>query len=292
MKQKYFLAVLLCPVLLYLSGCSSGSYNVKNLPEGSDSTQIVQRDSSNPVEPIKGKTFRVRTIPNFTLTGIFALDLGFAELSSNYANRFESDQFIKGENFGVRNGYSAYLIGKLPLHPQGNIRLTISAGYNHFANDFMSDASPFGSVKYNVLVFGAGIENNFSPKYRLRPYVGGEITGNLISGDAVIDTATVTSSPAINVKIKSSFRIGISVYTGFEYLIANSFGLNFGVKLTHNNLLLKQSATDGTTEIPLRDKKSNEDPATPFAGFKSFVHLGFYMGANIYFGIKDIPFKF
>lgn len=293
MNRKYLFSVLLCPLLFWLAGCSSGSYNVKNLPDGSDSLNIVNRDSTDKPAPIKGKTFRVRTIPKFTLTVVGGINLGMSELSSNYADRFDALQFVDGQNFGVRNGYGVYAIGKIPLHKAGNVRLTISAAFNAFNNEFMGDVSPFGNVKYKVISFGAGLENNFSPKYRLRPYIGLMLTGNMISGDAVIntlDTNNVVTSTT-NLKIKNSMRLGVNINTGIEYLISNNIGVDFGVRLSHNNIIFKSSPDDGTaTEIPLRDKKL-DDPL-PFSGFKNFVYVAFTLGVNIYWGIKDVAFKF
>jgi outer membrane protein W len=295
MRKQLLLIVPLFLALIYLCSCSSGQYKIKDLPESHD-TVGVQLDTAELKDfklvgenSLKGKTFRVRTAPLVTFTLIGNYNLGFAELSSNYANILDADQFKQGENFGVKNGMGVMLTAKIALHKEGNIRLNISGAYNFFKNDLFADASPYGKVKYNVLTFGAGIENNFSPKYRFRPYVAGEITGNLISGDATIKDSA--NAPETNYKIKSSFRIGYTLYSGIEYLITNQFGLNIGVKLTNSNQVLKSSeGSDSDTEFNLRDKKVN--PRIKFSGFKNFVYVSMYLGVNVYFGIKDITYKF
>ena len=38
-------------------------------------------------------------------------------------------------------------------------------------------------------------------------------------------------------KIKNSLRLGININTGVEYLITNRIGIDFGVRLSHNNII-------------------------------------------------------
>jgi outer membrane protein W len=109
----------------------------------------------------------------------------------------------------------------------------------------------------------------------------------MISGEVTIDSASTSRT----VTIKNSFRIGYTFYSGVEYLISNSFGLNFGVKLTNANQVLKASDDNGsTTEVSLRDKRV--DPKIYMSGFKNFVYVSMYLGVNLYFGIKDVAYKF
>lgn len=233
-----------------------------------------------------GYKYLVRTPPKFTLQFSGGLNLGFAELSSNYADVFDAQQFALGENFGVRYGFGASAIGKFTLNDKGNMRFITTAGYNFFSSELLSKKSAFGKVKYNLFSIGAGIENNFNPKYKFRPYIAFEADLNMISGSAEIITDTST----IDVKIKNSFRIGYAVHAGFEYLINNKYGINIGAKLTNANQVFKQSKDEGNnTEIFLRDKRVN--PKILLSGFKNFVFVTFYAGVDIFFGIRNQWFK-
>ncbi|MCX7877498.1 MAG: hypothetical protein N2510_02530 [Ignavibacteria bacterium] len=284
MKHKSLLLLIafITGSFLSLIGCNSSSYNI----ETSD------RKDSLKYEPTGAKlknSYRIRSYPKFTLQISGGLNLGMSELSSNYANIFDAQQFAEGLNFGVRNGYGVMAIGKLPIEKNGNIRLTFSAGYNKFQNNFLADDSPFGSISYNVMAFGVGLENSFNPTFRLKPYISAEIQANMINGKADINENNSTR----NVKIKNSFRIGYMVHSGIEYMFSNSFGVNFGLKLTNSNQILKSSKeSSDPNEIPLRDEKVDSEPIPEFAGFKNFVFTTFYMGFNFYFGVKDIIYRF
>jgi len=282
MNKKSTALAFLIAVLILLYGCGgSGQYKIEK-GNYSDTTY----KSTGAV--LKG-TYKVRTAPDFTLQFSGGLNLGMAELSSNYQNIFDAQQFVNGENFGVKTGFGFMLTGKVPLHAAGNIRLNITTTYNRFQSDMFTKTSPFGRVSYNVFAFGLGIENSFSPSFKLKPFIAVEIQGNFISGKAdIIDEAANSTR---NVKIKNSFRIGYMVYSGLEYMLSNRFGINFGLKLTNANQVLKQSSIDSDpNEVSIRDKKV-DDPLD-FAGFKNFTFTSFFIGFNIYFGVKDVLFKF
>lgn len=293
MNLKICLAVLCFFLVLLFSACSSGQYRIeegsKDSSKAGGSVKDINQTIDQPLIEINipkhnpPKDYMVRTPPDFTVTLTGGINLGVSELSSNFSNIFEVEQFANGENFGVRNGWSILGMGKITLQNQGNIRLNIIAGYSKFKNNFLNDDSPFGSVKYNIITFGAGLENNFNPKYQVRPYAGIEVNGNMISGEVNLnDTALI--------KIKNSFRIGVSINAGVEYLITDKFGLNFAFRFTHANLLLRSSKDDGTSnEISLRDKQL--DPPIFASGFKNFAYVSFQAGLCFYFGIKKQVFR-
>jgi hypothetical protein len=281
MKKNSTALAVLITVLFLVYGCGSGQYNIE---KGNYKDTTYKSTGAK----LKG-TYKVRTAPDFTLQFAGGLNLGMAELSSNYENVFDAENFVNGENFGVKNGYGIMLTGKIPVHPQGNIRLNITTSFNRFQSDIFTKTSPFGRVAYNVLGFGIGVENSFSPSYKLKPYIAVELQANFISGKA--DIVNVDSNTTRNVKIKSTFRIGYMVYSGLEYMLNNRVGVNFGLKLTNANQVLKQSSNDSDpNEVSVRDKKI-DDPLE-FGGFKNFTFTSFFIGFNIYFGIKDVLFKF
>lgn len=284
MKQKclLILIVLFSTSLLSVTGCNSSSYNI----ESSDKRDSLKYE---PTGAILKSSYRLRSYPKFTLQISGGLNLGMSELSSNYENVFDAQQFAEGLNFGVRNGYGFMGIGKLPIEKNGNIRLTFSGAFNRFQSNFMAGNSPFGNISYNVMALGIGLENSFNPTFRLKPYISAEIQANFINGKADINENNNTR----NIKIKNSFRIGYMIHSGIEYMFSNSFGVNFGLKLTNSNQLLKSSdPSSDPNEIPLRDKKVESEPIPEFAGYKNFVFSTFYMGINFYFGVNDIIYRF
>lgn len=277
---------LLCPlsVSAQYKYTSVKKYFPNQIEQKGISPDISYSDSTKKKQA--GYKYLVRTPPKFTLQVSGGFNLGFAELSSNYADVFDAQQFALGENFGVRYGFGASAIGKFTINDKGNMRFIVTSGYNFFSSELFSKNSAFGKVKYNMVSIGAGIENNFNPKYIFRPYIAFEADLNMISGSASIITDTST----VDVNIKNSFRIGYAVHAGFEYLINNKYGINIGAKLTNANQVLKQSKDEGSsTDIFLRDKRVN--PKILLSGFKNFVFVTFYIGVDIFFGIRNQWFK-
>ncbi|MEO8514645.1 MAG: hypothetical protein ABI543_13880 [Ignavibacteria bacterium] len=283
MKLRNFYVVLLLSILPYIIGCGSGSYKI----EKGDYKDTTQYKSTG----VKLKDYyRIQTPPKFTLMFSGELNLGMAELSSNYSNVFDSAEFSGGKNFGVKNGYGFMVVGKIPLHKAGNVRMNISANFNRFKSNFLAPESDFGEVSYNVMAFGVGLENSFNPSFRLKPFVAGEIQADLISGTAKI--RNTTTGVTRTVKIKNSFRMGYTIYGGLEYMFNKKMGINFGLKLTNSNQVFKSTKeSSNPDEVPLRDKK-DDTALIEFGGFKNFIFTSFYLGLNLYIGVKDIIYKF
>lgn len=283
MKLQHFSIAAILIILPYIIGCGSGSYKIE---DGEYKDTTTYKSTGIKLKP----QYKIQTPPKFTLQLSGGLNLGMAELSSNFQNIFDSAQFSQGLNFGVKNGYGVSLIGKIPLHKKGNVRLNVSGNFNRFLSSFLAEKSKFGDVSYNVFAFGAGIENSFNPSFRLKPYIAAEITANIIKGKAnIVSPATGNTR---TVTIKNSFRIGYIVYGGLEYMFNNKVGVNFGIKLNNSNQVLKQTKeSDNPDEVPLRDKK-DDTGEIEFGGFKNFIFTQFYIGFNAYFGVKDIIYKF
>ncbi len=222
--------------------------------------------------------------PVVTLQLSFTYNIGHLDLAANENTTFRKDDFIAGANFGTRYGYGALLIGKIALHKAGNVRLNVTAGYNRFLSNFVIAESPEGKVSYNVFSGGLGIENNFTPQKKFKPYIGFDIVASMIGGNAVL----ATDSTDFNLKIKNSMRFGVSFNFGFEYALNNKVGLNLGYKLTHANIIGKQSKVSSSlTETYLNDDKITTGELIPFAGWKQFLYSSFYAGFNFYFGLKN-----
>jgi len=225
----------------------------------------------------------IRNAPTFTIEGSINYDYGVYELSGNYNGDFSPDQFINGENFGVRHGIGGIITVKVPLHKKGHIRGSFSVSYNNFSSKYskaLENLSEADFVKYNVISGILGVENSFTPSYKFKTYVGIGLIGSVISGKAKITADEISN----NLTISPAFRLGITLNSGVEYMLTNRMGLNCGIRFTHANLWLKESkVSENPNEIYLNDKKVTT--TLPYAGFKQFAWGSFFAGVNYYFGI-------
>lgn len=222
--------------------------------------------------------------PVVTLQLSFNYNIGHLDLAANENTSFRKDDFVAGANFGTRYGYGVLLIGKIALHKEGNVRLNITAGYNRFLSNFVISESPEGKVNYNVFSGALGIENNFTPQKKFKPYIGFDIVTSMIGGNAVLST----DSTDFNLKIKNSIRFGVTFNLGFEYALNNKVGVNLGYKLTHANIIGKESKVSSSlSEIYLNDDKVTSAEFISYAGWKQFLYSSFYAGFNFYFGLKN-----
>lgn len=232
----------------------------------------------------------VRSAPALTFQFSGSYNYGVYELSGNDNGDISSEELVHGENFGVRHGTGLSAVLKIPLHKEGNIRLNISGNYNYFSSEFskINTGSYENSfAKYNVFSGGVGFENNFTPNCRFKTLVGVGLIASVISGKArIIDPAT-----NLNVSIKPAFRMGVSITSGFEYLLTDDFGFNCGLKFTHANLWFKSSKQSSDPNyIYLDDQRVS--PRFPFSGFKQFAWGSFYAGVNIFFGVEKKQYIF
>jgi len=222
--------------------------------------------------------------PRVTLQLSFNYNIGHLDLAGNENTFFRKDEFVSGGNFGTRYGYGASLTGKISLHKEGNVRLNVSAAFNRMQSNFVISESPEGKVHYNVLQGGLGIENSFTPDKKFKPYIGLDLLTSLISGEAVLGT----DSTDFTVKIKNSVRFGLTVNFGFEYAFNNTVGMNLGYKLTHANIIGKNSkASTDPAETTLNDDKVTGTEEILYSGWKQFMYSSFYAGVNFYFGMKN-----
>lgn len=222
--------------------------------------------------------------PRVTLQLSFNYNIGHLDLAGNENTVFRKDEFASGGNFGTRYGYGVSLTGKIALHKDGNVRLNVTTAFNRMQSNFVISESPEGKVHYNVLQGGIGIENNFTPAKKFKPYVGFELLTSMISGEAVL----TTDSTDFTVNIKNSVRFGLIVNFGFEYAFNDKVGMNLGYKLTHANLIGKDAkASDNPAETTLNDDKVPDNVIVPYGGWKQFMYSSFYAGINFYFGMKN-----
>jgi hypothetical protein len=227
----------------------------------------------------------VRNAPTLTVQFAIDYDYGVFELSANDNGDLNKDQFIYGKNFGVRHGFGASLTAKYPLHKSGNLRLNSSLMYNTFTSKFnkvFADEKEQDFVKYNVYSLCFGIEDNFNPGLKLRAFAGVGLLGSIISGNSRISSAESVAE----FSIKPAFRLGLNIYSGFEYLLSKNVGMSFGLKFTHANIWLKESReSDNPGEIYLNDQKVNNNQL--YSGYRQFAWGSFSIGVNYYLGVTE-----
>jgi opacity protein-like surface antigen len=222
--------------------------------------------------------------PTVTLQLSFAYNIGHMDAAASDNTMFRKGDFELGRNFGTRYGYGAMLLGKIRLNKAGHVRLNVGGSFNRFQSNFVISESPEGKVAYNVFAAILGVENNFSPQKKIKPYLGLDMTANWISGDAVL----ATDSTDFNVHINSSFRIGVNLNLGFEYSFNNNVGFNLGYRISHANLFGRQNKASSTTrETYLNDEKIKSGETIPYSGWKQFLYSQFYTGINYYFNMKN-----
>jgi hypothetical protein len=301
MNKKYFILFIFLSTVFFYAGCESIPYTIseKDSPPDTAKKVTVTKKDTGSVSTSTGltlkelkkkypaKNYAVKSYPRFTLQFNAVYNYGLGGLNANYSSIYEAQQLSIGENFGVRQGFGALVLGKIPVAEEGSIRATFIGSFNYFFNNSLSSpVSSDGRVHYYVSSLGIGMEDSFTPGYKIKPYISGGVLFNVINGGI---SYTDTNHQSVNIKIKPTIRVGVNVGTGIEYLINKKTGLNFGVNLTCSNLLIKSSnATSDPNNIPLRDKKL--DNPIPFSGYKQFLFISFYAGVNLYFGITETKF--
>lgn len=234
------------------------------------------------------KVMVVKSFPKFTLQVNLNYNQSFQEFNGTYNNDFHSNDFMNGTALGADKGIGGSVTSKIALSDRGRLRLNLSLNYNNFRTYLFGKNTKvvdIGKSSVNVMSFGVGLEHNFTPNYKFKIYLGAEGTGNFISGKSTI--WVVGPSPTghtYDLTITNSFRIGVAITGGTEYLLNDRMGLCFGFKYNFANLLLK-SAKDSSdpNSFPLRDSDSN----LPYSGNKTLAYISIIGGVNFYWGIQS-----
>ena len=233
------------------------------------------------------RIIRVWTVPKFILQLSGNYNSGALELSEHNGG-FSKTDFQLGKSYCARNGFGFSLIGKIPLHKKGHFWLDAISSFNRFQSDLISKSNDQGKVAYNVFSGGVGMDYNFTPSHRVKYFVGANTLFSAISGKAQM--LMPGSSSNYEVKIKSSFRIGYSLFVGLDYAFDENVGLNFGVKFTHANLLLKNSPVSSDS---IQTGLNDDGVITPqiYSGWKQFAYASLFGGLSYYFGVREKRYK-
>ncbi len=225
----------------------------------------------------KTRTIKIVTTwthPKFILQFSGGLNIGGMELKSNNGV-FRQIDFVTGKNYGATNGLGVALTGKVPVSKKGNFWIDFMGTFNRFNSNFLASS-------------GLGAEYNFTPAHKVKYYIGATSLFSVVNGKASLVNADTSTSRSVT--IKSSFRIGYQIFTGFEFAVSNQFGFNLALKWTHVNALLKKNtAVTDSTQTELND--GGDDTSIPYAGFKQFAFASVNAGISFYFGVKTKRYK-
>ncbi len=244
--------------------------------------------------PYIRKFMITRSAPTFTLQFNFDYNQSMLELAGTYNDDFRSRDFISGQTFGADKGFGANVTSKITVSRKGNSRILLSATYNRiltymFGKGGLADV---GYTKFNIYTGGIGFEHNFTPNYNFKLYASGEFLASMINGSAHLWVQNTSFNPeyTYDSKINNSFRLGVSISGGTEYLLTNSIGLNLGFKFTLANLFLKQSevVSDSSSYI-LEDGKP--DVPGKYLGRKNFGFFTVFTGICFYWGIIEKQYE-
>lgn len=300
MCTKFFTISCLIISIFYLVGCGSTPYTISET-DTPDTVRFTNKEPSKdsasvtPPRTLKQlnalypkKNYMVRSAPAFTLQANAGFDYGLSAVNANYRSIYQTSEFEGGQNFGVRTGFEFLGMGKIPLNDDGSFRGTFIGAFNYFSySNMTSKVANNGLVRYYLYSLGAGVENSFTPAYQLKPYIGAAVLFDIINGRTKY---TNDSSKSIDINFKPTFRVGISVTSGIEYLLTSRVGFNFSLNLTCANLLIKSSSqSSDPNNVPIRDKMVISP--IMFGGYKQFLYTSFCLGVNYYFGIKEKPFR-
>jgi hypothetical protein len=189
------------------------------------------------------------------------------------------------DNYGMRWGFGGYLFGKYSPGKLKNDRIFLGFDYKGMVN---SDFSDYNKTSYDIVTIDAGYEYVFYGTYGFRSYYGIGFTGNIINGDFTPNPSDTLYNIAKS--FESSFRVGMELKAGLEFVFKNSkrnLGLNVGARYNLMNLFNDDNTlptAKQTSNINLNDGDSNGGP-----GFKRYMGIvSIDVGLNIYPDVKKI----
>lgn len=245
---------------------------------------------------VSTKTSTMRIVTTWTAPRLIiqingGLSFGAFEMQGHNGG-FSRLDFLFGRNFGARNGFGGNITGKYAINKSRNFYVSLGGGFTRFQSSLFAKNEEEGNVSYNVMNGMLGADYFINSTHKVKYFLGAGANFSMISGKALLVSYDNGDSvrEETNVKIKSSMRIGYTVYAGIDYAVSNQFGVNAGVKWTHANLLMKKAKEEpNINEIELNDMSTN--PPTFFTGWKQFAYTSVFAGVSIYFGVKQMRYK-
>ena len=235
--------------------------------------------------PLSQTKYTITKPPKLTLT--FALSYNYA-LSRAYGDirssavifdTLTNGLVFTGKNYGMLQGGSVMANGKLAVDKRRKIRLTLNLGYSLFYN------TAFDNIYKNQwhLFSGAfGMEYNFAPKARYRPYIGYELMYTLMFGGWQFGVTEKDGSLSVYyLKFRPAHRFGMAFNSGVEYMINKKIGVTFGGRIVWVNVAPKQN------NISYELKKAYINDAMDDKGItgsrKQIVYFQFVGGLSLFY---------
>ena len=234
--------------------------------------------------------------PPFTFQFNLNYNEGIGQMGGTYNADFQSEDFINGRTFGATKGFGFDIVSKYQIDNMGHFRITASGMFNRMNSYLFKSKTTIadrGNSRFDIYSIGAGIENNFTPNHKIKLYLGFQPVISIIKGHANLWVFNPERTPnnqqldsIYSVSIKTGVRIGASLTGGFEYVVGNGIGVNFGFNLLDANILLKSSEDSGDPyNINLDD---NDSPSmNMYAGRKNIIILSLTAGISFYWGVDS-----
>lgn len=210
-----------------------------------------------------------------------AYDLPLPDLKGDILD--SADQI---NTFGMKLGYGFGADAKYYLGKKRNVGITLDLGYQIFQNSEDTVGGPgliFSGkeVKYNLNAFnvGLGVEYNFMPKGKAKPFIGAEFTGHFFSGKVEGNPLTGNQN---ELTMESASRFGAAIGAGVDIAFSKNIGMVIGGKYHLANLIGKDydSTATATNEYRLTDKEFTIGTTTIEA--KNISYLQLYLGLSFY----------
>lgn len=214
--------------------------------------------------------------PQFVIHLKGGYDLPLPDLKGDMLDSADQvNTLLQKQGFGFGADFKYYL-GK-----KRNVGITLDLGYQMFSNseDTVNGVGKDVKNKLNAFNVGLGVEYNFMPKGKSRPFLGAEFTGHFFSGK-------IEGSPLLGnqneLTMKSASRFGLALGGGVDFAFSPSVGAVVGIKYHLANLIGKDFDTTVTsnTEYALNDGEYTAGTVT-FAS-KNISYLQFYAGVSFF----------
>ncbi len=225
--------------------------------------------------------------------------------------------FFDFKNYGVKYGLGAQINVKLAANKKGTIKPYASISYNLFlgsdnSNTFIDSniisgiyplpgskktysGNPIsGTSKMYIhdFAFAGGFEYDFMNKTRWTPYLGAEVSMNVLFGtyrqtpNQVIGSATLPGTQ-VSYTINSVVRMGFGIAAGLYLRISQPIAFTFATKYKFANLIGKSSdLTTGAADLNkmnLNDKAAT-DLNTNLSKSRNIDFMEFLLGISFNIG--------
>jgi hypothetical protein len=235
--------------------------------------------------PLAQTKYVVSKPPKFTLTFAlsynYALSRAFGDLTNCTVlyDPLTEGRVFAGQNYGMLQGGSVMSIGKLAVDKRRKIRLTLNLGYSLFYNTALDNVY---KNQWHLFSGAFGMEYNFAPKARYRPYIGYELMYTLMFGGWQYGITEASGTLAVYYrKFKPAHRFGMAFNSGVEYMINQRIGVTFGGRIVWANVVPKQNRISyDPNYLYINDAKSDNGVDIGFR--KQIVYFQFVGGVSLF----------